>query len=344
MLLALRRLRLVILLLYEVLQLLAPFVRSSSCRAADAAGEAGELLEAVESLLLQYQELLGRAGALQRGGHPRCIEMLFLFTAIQQLLAFDALTIAAEVAKATLVQILLQLRMRLLADVLLALEKEQLFVLPLSPLPSERVKLLLQLSYLLFKLLVLRSEAGQLLCPRLELEDFLILGEQLLLNLDQGLRLLADFLLQVHLLLGLRLDVFPQLADFALLLLELSLELLELSFVLGGVEALAALAGRLGVASSVVLLPRPMLVAFAAILLAILLLVLLEVALKLFDSVFHALDVQLELVLDSDVLSDVCLQLLDDLLVDSGAGRSIVNRRGLLILSGCRSRRLHRLE
>ena len=345
MLLALGRLRLVILLLLdEVLQFLVAFVWSSAGCATDATCEASQLLEAVESLLLQDQELLSCTGVLKRVWHPRSIEMLFRFATIQQLLAFQALAIAADVAEAALVQILLQLRMRLLADVLVALEKDQLFVLPLCPLPPEPIDLLLQLPYLLFKLLVLRSNAGQLLHPRLEQEDFLVFGEELLLYLDQGLRLLANLLLQVHLLLGLHLDVLPQLANFAFLLLELPLELLQLGLVFGGVDGLATLACRLGVAATVVLLFGLILVTYAAILWPVLLFEVLEVALKLLDSVLHALDVQLELVLDSDVLSDICLQLLDDLLVDSGAGRSIVNGRSLLVLSGRRSPRLHRLE
>lgn len=55
------------------------------------------------------------------------------------------------------------------------------------------------------------------------------------------------------------------------------------------------------------------------------LLVFFHVSLELFNSVFHALDVQLELVLDSDVLSNICLQLLDYFFVNSGARWRIVN-------------------
>lgn len=115
--------------------------------------------------------------------------------------------------------------MRLLADVLLALEKEQLFGLPLCALPLDRLELLLQLPNVVFKLLVLGSDAGQVLHLRLKLKDFLVFGQELLLYLDEALRLLPDLFPQVDLFLVLRFDAFFQFADFSFLQLELCLEL-----------------------------------------------------------------------------------------------------------------------
>jgi hypothetical protein len=115
--------------------------------------------------------------------------------------------------------------MRLLADVLLALEKKQLFGLPLGALPLDRLELLLELPNVVFKLLVLGPNADQVLHLRLELKNFLVFRQKLLLYLDEALRLLPDLFPQVDLFLVLRFDAFFQLADFSFLELELRLEL-----------------------------------------------------------------------------------------------------------------------
>ena len=115
--------------------------------------------------------------------------------------------------------------MRLLADVLLALEKEQLLGLPLCALPLDRLELLLQLPNVVFKLLVLGSDADQVLHLRLKLQDFLVFRQELFLDLNQALRLLSDLFPQVDLFLVFRFDAFFQFANFSFLELELSLEL-----------------------------------------------------------------------------------------------------------------------
>ena len=53
---------------------------------------------------------------------------------------------------------------------------------------------------------------------------------------------------------------------------------------------------------------------------------LLVLRLQLFNSVLYALDVQFKLLLDPDMLSDVSLQILDQLLVELGARRHGIRR------------------
>ena len=53
---------------------------------------------------------------------------------------------------------------------------------------------------------------------------------------------------------------------------------------------------------------------------------LLVLRLQLFNPVLHALDVQFKLLLNPDMLSDVCLQILDQLFVELGARRHGIRR------------------